>query len=95
MNIFLKATKAKLEIESLKIESPGYKLWDSILSQINFILDDFDKVGGFKNKASVDRVKQIILGVQAIREIEPGNMSLADLLCEIDYEYKKLYNLID
>jgi len=95
MNVFLKAKKAKLEIDDLRNESPSYNLWSSISSQLDFILDDFDTSGGFKNQAAVERVKQIIIGVQAVREIEPRNMQLADLLCGIDYEYKKLYSLVN
>jgi hypothetical protein len=71
MNVFIKAKKAKFEIDDLRNESPSYNLWSSISSQLDFILDDFDASGEFKNKAAIERVKQIIIGVQAVREIEP------------------------
>jgi hypothetical protein len=93
MNIILNTNKAKDVLAKLEKENPDFNLWHSISSQLNFILDDFDSSGNHKKQASKERVKEIIIGVQAIREIDAGNPKLADLLCEIDYEYKKLYGL--
>jgi len=93
MNILLKTKKAHDVLTKLEKENPDYSLWRSISSQLNFILDDFDLSGNHKKVADKDRVKEIIMGIQAIREIDAGNPELADILCEIDYEYKKLYGL--
>lgn len=93
MNIFLKIQKAEDILRKLEKENPDFNLWHSISAQLNFILDDFDSNGNLKKEADKERVKELILGVQAIREIEPGNPELADLLCDIDYEYKKAYGL--
>ena len=93
MNIFLKTKKAKDVLSKLEKENPDYNLWRSISSQLNFILDDFDSSGNHKKEADKERVKEIIMGIQAIREIDAGNPELADILCEIDYEYKKSYGL--
>ena len=95
MNVLFKAEKAKLEIDILRKESPSFSLWDSISSQLDYILNDFDSSGNFKKTSDVSRVKQIIIGVQSVREIESGNSKLADLLCEVDYEYKELYGLVN
>jgi hypothetical protein len=84
---------AKALIADLLLENPDFGLWKSISAQLEFIADDFDEDGNFKNSANVENVKKIILGLQSIREIEPGNPELSDLLCEIDYQYKKLYFL--
>ncbi len=62
-------------------------------AQLEFIADDFDEYGNFKNSADVEKVKKIILGLQSIREIEPGNPVLSGLLCEIDCQYKTIYFL--
>lgn len=91
MNIFINAKKAKSIVSDFEQENPDFGLWKSISAQLDFILDDFDASGNFKKSSDMERVKKIILGVQAIREIEAGNPELADLLCEIDYHYKKLY----
>ncbi len=93
MDIILSTKNAKNILGKLEKENPGFNLWHSISSQLNFILDDFDSSGNHKKQASKERVKEIIIGIQAIREIDAGNPELADLLCEIDYEYKKLYGL--
>lgn len=91
MNIFLNAKKAKLEIETLLKQNPSFNLWSSINAQLVYVLNDFDVSGNFKGCAEKERVSQIVMGVQAVREIESQNAPLADLLFEIDYEYKKLY----
>ncbi len=93
MNTLLKAKKAKNILSKLEKENPDYNLWQSISSQLSYILNDFDSSGNHKKEAVKERVQEIIMGVQAIREIDAGNPELADLLCEIDYEYKKLYGL--
>lgn len=86
--------KARSLIDVLVQENPGFPLWNSINAQLGFIENDFDAEGNFRKNADVEMVKKIILGVQSIREIEPGNPELSDLLCEIDYQYKKSYGLI-
>ena len=93
MNILFTAKKAHDVLAKLEKENPDYNLWRSISSQLKFILDDFDLSGNHKKEADTERVKEIIMGIQAIREIDAGNPELADILCEIDYEYKKLYGL--
>ena len=94
MNIFSNTKKAKLVITDLERKNPSFSLWKSISAQVDFILGDFEDSGKPKKIADKERVKSLILGVLAVREIEAGNPKLADLLCEIDYEYKKLYGLV-
>ncbi|MGR8929557.1 MAG: immunity protein Tsi6 family protein [Gammaproteobacteria bacterium] len=93
MDILLNVKKAKETVYTLLEENPDFDLWKSIYAQLDFILSDFDSTGKHKRMANKDRVREIILGVQAIREIEAGNPELADLLCNIDYEYKKYYGV--
>lgn len=66
---------------------------ESIKNQLDFIKNDLEKSQPDILIASKADVQRIILGVQAVREIEPLNEELADLLCDIDYEYKKLYGI--
>lgn len=89
--LYEKLVKAKKAIEALLSDSPSYQLWRSIEVQINFILSDFSSSGVFLKKTNTGRVNQIILGLQAIREIETSHSEFADLLCQIDCEYKELY----
>jgi hypothetical protein len=75
---------------------PGMKLSEtmgSITKQLDFIKNDLERSKPDLLKANKEDVQRIILGVQAIREIEPQNEELADLLCDIDYEYKKLHGI--
>lgn len=66
---------------------------ESINNQLDFIKSDLEKSQPFIPQAKKADVERIILGVQAVREIESQNEELADLLCDIDYEYKKLYGI--
>ena len=93
MSAFLKTKEAKGIITRLEKENPDYNLWHSISSQLDFIINDFDIHGNPKRTADKESVKEIIIGVQAIREIDAGNPELAELLCDVDYEFKKLYGL--
>ncbi len=93
-SIYENTIDAKSKIIDLIKENGAFPLWNSILAQLNFIEDDLSPDGNIKSSAELEEVKKIILGVQAIREIEPGNSELADLLCKIDYDYKKYYGLI-
>lgn len=63
-------------------------------AQLDFIFRDYDSEGICLGAASLDRVSQIILGLQAVREIEPGNPEFEKLLCEIDFFYKRQYGLV-
>ena len=91
--LYKQLLNAKNIIALLEQENPTYGLWNSIAAQLEFIAQDFDSLGNFKHSADEQRVKDIILGVQAIREIDASQPDFADLLCEIDYQYKKLYNI--
>lgn len=80
----------------IKKQFPSSKLtgtMESIINQLDFIKDDLEKSQPFIPTANNADVERIILGVQAIREIEAQNEELSDLLCDIDYEYKKLYGI--
>jgi hypothetical protein len=66
---------------------------ESIKNQLSFIKDDLEQSQPFALKADRADVQRIILGVQAVREIESQNEELADLLCDIDYGYKQLYGI--
>ena len=93
MNAYKNAIQAKKIVSSLRSDNPDHNLWISVENQLNFILNDFDRLGNFKKSADKEKVSKIILGVQAVREIDAGDEKLADLLCEIDYEYKSLYSI--
>lgn len=92
-NLFSKAISAKNTISKIRSQAPDFQLWKSIEAQLNFIISDFSDSGVFLNQADKDRVSQIIMGLQAVREIESSDPQLADLLCEIDYEYKSFYSI--
>jgi Tsi6 len=92
-NVFKKTSEAKLTLSRLLAENPQHALWVSISAQLDFILQDFDNHGTWLKSAPVARVSDLIMGVQAIREIEVCYPELADKLCKIDYDYKKLYGL--
>lgn len=80
----------------IKKRFPGSKLTEtmkSIRNQLDFIKNDLEKSQPYTPKAKKADVERIILGVQSVREIESQNEELADLLCDIDYEYKKLYGI--
>jgi hypothetical protein len=92
-NIFLEVSKAKKIVLVLLQENPSYNLWMSVAAQLDFIFQDFDDDGVFLKSAKLERVSDLILGLQAVREIEAGNPELADLLCEIEYSYKMQYGI--
>jgi hypothetical protein len=80
----------------IRKQLPSSKLtgtMESIKNQLGFIKNDLEQPQPFTPKADKADVQRIILGVQAVREIESQNEELADLLCDIDYEYKKLYGI--
>ncbi|UUA74888.1 immunity protein Tsi6 family protein [Cellvibrio sp. QJXJ] len=86
--------KAQSIVDALLQKNPDFPLWRSIKNQLDFIESDFEVSGSFKSNSNIEMVRNIILGVQSIREVEQGNPELSDLLCEIDYQYKKLYGLV-
>lgn len=91
--LYLKIKKVEKIIVDLVANDPDFLLWKSILSQILYIVSDFDGFGICKKLADIEDVKKIILGLQAVREIESGNPDFADLLCDMDYEYKSIYGV--
>jgi len=95
MNLFESTQAANKEVSKLIAENPDFALWQSLYNQIGFIQQDFDEKGVFKKRAELERVSELILGIQAVREVEANNPELAELLCDIDYEYKSLYGLVD
>ncbi len=70
--------------------TPEDNLMQSILAQLRFIEKDLTK--GVPEKDHSKR-NEIIIGIQSIRELDDSFPELANLLCEIDYEYKTLYGL--
>ncbi|MGI9283267.1 MAG: immunity protein Tsi6 family protein [Endozoicomonas sp.] len=93
MNLFNDINSALAEVQQQRIENPDYSLWKSIEAQLRFMLNDFDDKGKCRKSANLERVDAIIIGVQAIRELDTGNPQLSDLLCNIDYNYKKIYHI--
>jgi hypothetical protein len=89
--LFNKTLNAVKIIAELRNQAPELQHWTSIEAQLNFIISDFSIAGNFLNQANAERVTKIIIGIQAVREIESTDPALAALLCEIDYEYKTLY----
>jgi hypothetical protein len=51
----------------------------SILKQLEFLLD-LER----RQRCDAERLEDIIIGVLAVREIEPGHPSVADLLYRVD-----------
>ncbi|GAB1261917.1 immunity protein Tsi6 family protein [Aurantivibrio plasticivorans] len=86
---FIKSTRA--EIEHLNQSTPRYQLMLSISAQLDFILKDLNKDGTIKNLASENDVERIVMGTQAVRELEPSFPDLSDRICKIAYEYKRHY----
>lgn len=91
IDLLNKALGAVKVIARLRNQAPDFQLWRSIEAQLNFIVSDFSSLGDFLHQANEEQVSQIIMGLQAVRELEATDPALADLLCEIDYEYKALY----
>jgi hypothetical protein len=77
--------KALDETESLHRAYPDVQTLQSIANQIKYLIS-------LATGASTDRsrLREIILGVQAAREIEPLNRDLADLLYRVDEEAKRM-----
>lgn len=93
INIFKEASITKLTVTGLLTENPGHPLWKSIAVQLDFILQDFDDNGACLKSAPKSRVSELIIGVQAVREIEMEFPDLADALCNIDHAYKTQYGI--
>lgn len=91
IDLLNKSLETAKKIAKLRRQAPDFQLWKSIEEQLNFIISDFSMAGGFLHQAKEERVSQIIMGLQAVRELEATDPALADLLCEINYEYKALY----
>lgn len=66
------------EVERLQKRHPQLVVLDSILAQLDYLLDL--ETGKSQDRS---RLTDIILGVQAVREIEPLNEQLAGLLFAI------------
>jgi hypothetical protein len=92
-NFIDKINAARIIADEIYKKSQNFPIINSIKYQLDFIADDFDCSGNFKFTAAKENVERLILGVQAVREIEPIYPEFADLLCEIDYEYKCLYGI--
>jgi hypothetical protein len=77
--------KAKRESEALSKEFPELPTIRSIMHQIDYLTQ---LTKGTTNDRS--RLKEIVIGIQAAREIEPLNLELAELLYEVDAEARKM-----
>ncbi|MBB3167495.1 immunity protein Tsi6 family protein [Simiduia aestuariiviva] len=93
MSTFNKIENAKRQIDSLLLKNPNYQLLQSIHNQLLFIIGDFDENGKILKKNKKNDVEKLILGVQAIRELDTSFPELSDLLCDIDFEYKGEYGI--
>ena len=71
--------KALVEVEKLQCTYPSVQTLNSIQNQIKYLRS---LASGESNDRS--RLGEIILGVQAAREIESLNQQLAELLYEVD-----------
>jgi GTP1/Obg family GTP-binding protein len=92
-NLFNKVEKASAIINNRFSTKKLSTTMESITKQLEFIKKDLENLQHGISKASKEDVQRIIIGVQAIREIESQSEELADLLCDIDYEYKKLHGI--
>ena len=89
-DILKKIEKASQIINKQFPTSKLSKTMESITNQLSFIKNDLEKSQPYTPNENKSDVQRVILGVQAVREIESQNEELSELLCDIDYEYKKL-----
>jgi hypothetical protein len=77
--------KAIDEISMLASEDPSFQTGPSIIAQLTYLL-------GLETKAISDRsrLKDIILGIQAVREVEPRNTAIADTLYQVSGEIGRM-----
>lgn len=73
----------------LRQATPEYEILGSILHQLEFIQQHLDR---HRKPATADR-ERIILGVQAVRELEDSDPDYARQLMEIDYAFRHWENL--
>ena len=90
MKILTDVDNALKIVENNLANMPEDNLMQSILAQLKFIKKDLScGIPGSDNS----RRNEIIIGLQAVRELETSFPEFSDLLCEIDYDYKSLFGL--
>jgi hypothetical protein len=77
--------QALLQCQEMQEERPDVDVLGSIIAQLNYLRD---LVEGKSSDRS--RLDEIVIGVQAVRELESVNLELARLLYKIDAEVKNI-----
>jgi Tsi6 len=76
---------AQAKAETLRVRYPDVKTLESIIRQIDYLMA-LEK--GISSDRS--RLKEIVLGVQATREIEPLDSDLAEMLYAVNEQAQEL-----
>lgn len=78
-------TNARTQVEALRIKFPGVQTLESIVRQIDYLIDL--QSGRIEDRS---RLKDIVLGVQAAREVEPLDSSVAEILYAVNEQAQKM-----
>lgn len=76
---------ARTKAEALHVKYPDVKTVESIIRQIDYLIG---LEAGLSNDRS--RLNEIVLGVQAAREIEPLDPSLAEMLYAVSEQSQQM-----
>lgn len=82
MDLFL---KAKAEAEKLQLKYPNDTSIDSVVKQLTFLIE-LER----GERSDAIRLNDIIIGVLALKEIEPLDPSLAELLYSVTEEVETM-----
>lgn len=80
---------ALVQARALQLRYPGARTIASIARQLTYLVEL--ESGGTNDRS---RLSDIILGVQAAREIEPLDMDLAETLYKVSSEVKLMQELV-
>lgn len=76
---------ALLAIEKLIQEYPDIQQFESVKNQLNYLLEIEEN-----KRTDIQRLKDIIIGIITVREIEDRDMNVANLMYEVTEEVKKM-----
>ena len=76
---------ALLAIEKLIQDYPDIQQFESVKNQLNYLLEIEEN-----KRTDIQRLKDIIIGIITVREIEDRDMNVANLMYEVTEEVKKM-----
>ena len=82
IEVFRKALKA---CQTLKEDEPNIEVLDSIIPQLIYLIELEEG-----KRDDYDRLKDIVIGVQASRELQPGYEDLVELLFEASSQARNI-----